>query len=95
MQSGIIKRNKIIVRNRKFFSIPISLHVKSWLRMLHIFFNSVLILILLPFLTSACLTTKPAKVPAFRGLTPSEADRLQSQNDNDWRKSRPAKAGKG
>ena len=59
--------------------------------MLQNFFYSVLILILLPFLTSACLTNRTAKAPAFRGLTASEADRLQSQNDNAWQKPRPAK----
>ncbi len=50
-----------------------------------------LIIFLLPFLTSACLTTRTAKAPAFRGLTASEADRLESQNDNAWKKPRPAK----
>ena len=45
----------------------------------------------MPFLTSACLTTRTAKAPAFRGLTASEADRLESQNDSAWKKPKPAK----
>ncbi len=67
--------------------------------MLQNFFYSVLspqssvliIIVLLPFLTSACLTTRTAKAPAFRGLTASEADRLESQNDSAWIKPKPAK----
>jgi Tfp pilus assembly protein PilF len=99
MQSGIIQRNKIMVRHRSSFSIPISFHLKSWPRMLQIFFCSVLslqssallIIALLPFLTSACLTTRAAKAPTFRGLTAKEADRLESQNESAWQKPRPAK----
>ena len=99
MQSGLIKRKNILVRYKRCLSIPISFHLKSWPGILQTFFYSVLspqssaliIIGLLPFLTSACLTTKSSKPPAFRGLTASEADRLESQNDNAWKKPKPAK----
>ena len=82
---------------RSFFCRALSGFI-TWRKVKQSFFysvlspqSSVLILILLPFLTSACLTTRTAKAPAFRGLTAKEADRLESQNDNAWQKPRPAK----
>jgi Tfp pilus assembly protein PilF len=55
---------------------------------------ALIIIGLLPFLTSACLTSRSAKAPAFRGLTASEADRLESQKDNIWQKPLAAKSEK-
>jgi Flp pilus assembly protein TadD len=51
----------------------------------------ILSICLLPVLVCACLTTKSSKAPAFRGLNASEADRLESLNNNDWKNVKPAK----
>jgi Flp pilus assembly protein TadD len=49
----------------------------------------ILALCLLPLLLGACLTTKSTKTPAFRGLTASESDRLETMNNPGWRNLKP------
>jgi tetratricopeptide (TPR) repeat protein len=69
----------------------LQINCRSGLSLQHL---ALIILCLVPFFTSACLTTRSAKAPAFRGLTSKEADRLQSQNDTSWEKPRPSKPDK-
>ena len=100
MQTGMFSgnRKRAYIISKCFLAYSL-IGFQSWRKMLQNFLCSVLIphssllilLCLLPFLTSACLTTRTAKAPAFRGLTASEADRLESQNETAWQKPRPAK----
>jgi Tfp pilus assembly protein PilF len=48
-----------------------------------------------PLLASACLTTKSAKNPGFRGLTASEAGKLEGLNDSSWENMKSIKPEKG
>jgi tetratricopeptide (TPR) repeat protein len=96
MFSGNRKRAYIISKCFRAYSL---IGFQCWRKMLQKFSYSVfsphyslpMLLCLLPFLTSACLTTRTAKAPAFRGLTAKEADRLESQNESAWQKPRSAK----
>ncbi len=53
--------------------------------------TKILALCLMPLLCCACLTPKGQKTQGFRGLTGSEAERLEALNDPSWRNIKPPK----
>jgi tetratricopeptide (TPR) repeat protein len=75
--------------------MPTNIFFRGKFKALPSLFPKILALCLLALLAGACLTTKSSKAPAIRGLSASEADRLETLHDPSWRNSKsvdPAKA---